>query len=86
MTDPEQSMSFHSQAKLGDDCFAAPRGKTILVVDDYSSFCAVIAAMLRPRGYHVLVASSGEEASAIAAREDENRSTAYGHRNAGNAR
>lgn len=64
-------MSLHSQAKLGDDSFAAPRGKTILVVDDYSSFCAVVAAMLRPCGYHVLVASSGEEASAIAAREDE---------------
>ena len=64
-------MSIHSQAKLGDDSFAAPRGKTILVVDDYSSFCAVVAAMLRPCGYHVLVASSGEQASAIAAREDE---------------
>ena len=44
---------------------------TILVVDDYRSFCAITAAMLRSRGYKVLTASSGDEAKALV--NDKNR-------------
>ena len=62
-------MSPHSQVELSDDSSAASRGETILVVDDYPSFCEVVAAILRPCGYHVLVAFSGEEAQIIVARE-----------------
>ena len=60
-------MSFHLQT---DTCAAAApasaEAQTILVVDDYRSLCEVIAGMLRPRGYRVLTASSGEEAKALA--------------------
>ena len=42
------------------------RSATVLIVDDYRSLCEVIAGMLRPRGYRVLTASSGEEAKALA--------------------
>lgn len=45
-------------------------GATVLVVDDYPSLCKMIAEMLRPSGYRVLTASSGEEAKALA-RENE---------------
>lgn len=45
---------------------SSQRSATVLVVDDYRSLCGVIAAMLRPRGYRVLTASSGEEAKALA--------------------
>lgn len=60
-------MSFHLQRDTGG---AAPRtaaeAKTILVVDDYRSLCEMFAVVLRPRGYHVLTASSCEEAKALA--------------------
>jgi len=39
---------------------------TVLVVDDYRSLCEMIAAMLRPFGFHVLMATNGEEAKALA--------------------
>ena len=39
---------------------------TVLVVDDFRSMCELIAEMLRPRGYRVLMASSGAEAKACA--------------------
>ncbi len=45
---------------------SSQRSATVLVVDDYRSLCEVIAGMLRPRGYRVLTASSGEEAKALA--------------------
>ena len=45
---------------------SSQRCATVLVVDDYRSLCEVIAGMLRPRGYRVLTASSGEEAQALA--------------------
>ena len=45
---------------------SSQRSATVLVVDDYRSLCEVIAGMLRPRGYRVLTASSGEEAQALA--------------------
>ncbi len=51
------------QVDLGE---SSERSATVLVVDDYRSLCNLIAAMLRPRGYHVLTASSGEEAQALA--------------------
>jgi DNA-binding response OmpR family regulator len=38
----------------------------VLVVDDYRTLCEMIAGMLRPRGYRVLTAVSGEEAKALA--------------------
>ena len=39
---------------------------TVLVVDDFRIMCQLIAEMLRPSGYRVLTASSGEEAQALA--------------------
>jgi two-component system cell cycle sensor histidine kinase/response regulator CckA len=42
-----------------------PGGATVLVVDDYRSLCEITAAMLRSRGYRVLMASSGEEAKTL---------------------
>lgn len=40
--------------------------QTVLVVDDYRSLCEMISSILRPRGYRVLTASSGEQAKALA--------------------
>jgi DNA-binding response OmpR family regulator len=73
MNEPEQSMSFRLQGEFGDGAASSvsPRAKTILVVDDYRSLCELVASMLQPCGYRVLIASSGEEAMAITAREDE---------------
>jgi DNA-binding response OmpR family regulator len=73
MNEPEQSMSLHLQAEVGNGTASSvvPPVRTILVVDDYRSFCELVASMLQPCGYRVLIASSGEEAMAIAAREDE---------------
>jgi CheY-like chemotaxis protein len=66
-------MSVHLQTELGDGTAssASLRVRTILVVDDYPSLCEIIASILRPCGYRVLIASSGEEAVAIAAGQDE---------------
>ncbi len=59
MNDGESSMSFHLQTDAGS---GGGESQTILVVDDYRSMCEMIAAMLRPRGYRVLTATSGSEA------------------------
>jgi CheY-like chemotaxis protein len=57
-------MSFHLQTDPG--AAAATEAKTVLVVDDYRSLCEMISGILRPRGYRVLTASSGEQAKALA--------------------
>jgi CheY-like chemotaxis protein len=41
-------------------------GAIVLVVDDYRCLSTMIAGMLRSCGYHVLTASSGQEAKALA--------------------
>ena len=51
------------QVVLGE---SSQRSATVLVVDDYRSLCNMIAALLRPRGYSVLTASSGAQAQALA--------------------
>ncbi len=58
-------MSFLQQRKSSVAVATTPRAPTILVVDDYVSICELIDAMLRPLGYNVLTATSGEEAMAI---------------------
>ena len=57
-------MSFHLPTNSGGA--DASEGQTVLVVDDYRSLTEMISAMLRPRGYRVLTASSGQQAKALA--------------------
>ena len=56
--------SFPSQQVVSGE--SSQQSATVLVVDDYGSLCNMIAGMLRPRGYRVLTAASGEEAQALA--------------------
>lgn len=64
MSEPQDKMNFHLQTDPGGA--ATTEAKTVLVVDDYRSLCEMISAILCPRGYCVLTASSGEQAKALA--------------------
>ena len=64
LDEPRAMNSFPSPQAVSVE--SIQQNATVLVVDDFRIMCQLIAEMLRPRGYRVLMASSGAEAKACA--------------------